>query len=174
MVAMPTMSKAPRMRKTHDRLKANCESFEVGPGASHAAPGAESDMQFVARMYQEQCERSPGFTMLDPTAPVLIARHKITRKPYGMLVIKPIPPGKMFVEALLVDQSRLGRMAARALCERVMEMAVKKVCGVAAYNPSMLRILEHYGGKVVGYLVEGPYEGATEVSAAAEPMESYA
>lgn len=119
--------------------------------------GKPPDSKFVVTLMQRHFEKTGNPPIvLDPSAPMLIARHKITGEPLGMVSLKPIPPGKIYVENFLVVEGRRGRMAARALIERIMQIPPRKVCVVEAHNAPMLQILEHYGGRVVGFVVEGP------------------
>lgn len=168
-VAMPTLGRKQRTRKVTETTKRCLASFTIDNGR-------ETDSTFVVTQMQRHFELTgnPPIT-LDPTAPMLIARDKLTEKPYACLTLKPIPPGKLYVENFLCLPGRRGKQAGRALFERVMAMAVKKVCMVEARNEAMLRILEHYGGRVVGFIVEGPYTeavGAPQDAVAAAPLEA--
>lgn len=168
-VAMPTPNHKPRTRKLNDALKKACNMVTIDAGKM-------TDSQFVVKLMQEHFVKTGNApVVLDPSAPMLIARHKISGEPLGMCSVKSIPPGKIYVENFLTVQGRYGKMAARAIAERLMLMAPRKVCVVEAGNDTMLRVLEHYGGRVVGFLVEGPYTetiGAPEGPVAAEPVES--
>lgn len=164
-VAMPQF-KAPRTRRPNEAMRKACAMVTIDNGKPN------EDSHFVVRLMREQFARhGVAAPCIDPTAPMLVARHKLTGEQLGFCSIKPIPGGKMYVENFIVVDGRKGRIAARALIERIMAMPMPKVCMVTVGNMPMLRILEHYRGRVVGYVLEGPISGADEVPAAAAPME---
>jgi hypothetical protein len=166
-VALPTTNPNTRVRKITVYTRKLCEMVQIDNGRPE-------DSKLVVKLMQDHFTKTGHVPLcIDPASPMLIARHKITQEGLGFLSIKPIPPGKMYIENFHVIPGRLGKAASRALAERVMAMGVKKVCMLQADNVAMLRVLEHYGGRVVGYLVEGPYsEQLTEPAAAAPVMEA--
>jgi hypothetical protein len=135
--------------------------------------GRPEDSKFVLKTMREYLEkRGNPAPCLDPTSPMLVARNKVTEEPLGFLNVKTIPPGKLYVENFIVAPGRQGKMAARALIEFLRGLSPqKKVFLVDADNPNMLAVVAHYGAKVVGYVLEGPF-GATEAGAAAQVPEN--
>jgi hypothetical protein len=171
-VAMPTIGRRRRFRTLTHAAAAACNLMTIDSGTPE-------DSRFVVKLMQDRFERTGSApVLLDPSSPMLVVRHKLTGEPLGFASVKGIPPGKMYVENFLVVPGRKGKIAARALCERLLQFPAPKVTIVEAGNDAMLGVLEHYGFRVLGFLLEGPYRdglpGAPEADAAAPPMENTA
>jgi len=150
-VALPTATRKVRHRKVTAATRRQTSLITIDAGHPE-------DAKAVVQLMQGYFERTGNQPLtIDPAAPMLIARHKITREVLGICTIKPIPPGKMYVENFHVAPGRQGKAAGRALLERLYEMEIKKVCIVRADNPELLGALSHYGMRVLGFYLEGPF-----------------
>lgn len=155
------------MRKVTAVTKRLCELVTIDNGKPE-------DSKMVVKLMQDYLQRTGRMPLtIDPTAPMLIARHRLTEELLGFLSMKPMPPeGKLYVENFHVVAGRLGRVAARALLERLYVLPMTKVCIVRADNPRILEVLAHYGMRVLGYYLEGPIHGAPQDAVAAAPEEA--
>jgi hypothetical protein len=163
-VALPTAQKKQRVRKVTRTLKQQCAMVTIDNGRPE-------DSKAVVKLMQDYLERTGNTPLtIDPTCPMICARHKLTEELLGFLSAKPIPPGELYIENFHTVQGPLGRAAARALLERLYSMPVQKVCIVRSDNLELLNVLSHYGMVVLGYYLKGPIHGAPLEAVAAAPQ----
>lgn len=174
-VALPTPNEAPRIRKATACTKRQLARITIDSGD----PNNPQDSRLVVGLMQKYFQRTGQMPLVvDPSSPMLMARNILTQEPVGFCSLKPIPgPAgtmKLYVENFHVVEGEIGKAAARAILERLLEITPHKVCLVESQNLTMLRVLEHYGMRVVGYVLEGPFDfaGACEATVAAEPSEA--
>lgn len=165
-IALPTMQKKQRTRKVSRTLKEQCALVTIDNGRPE-------DSKAVVKLMQEYLERTGNTPLtIDPTCPMICARHKVTEELLGFLSAKPIPPGELYIENFHTVRGSLGQAAARALLERLYSMPVPKVCIVRSDNLQLLNVLAHYGMVVMGYYLKGPIFGAPLEAVAAAPQEA--
>ncbi|MDE2104444.1 MAG: hypothetical protein KGL39_44830 [Patescibacteria group bacterium] len=115
------------------------------------------DQAFVVHMKRAWAERH-GLPTVAWTAGAVffVAKHALSGERLGcMAVTVTQPQGKFFVEDFFTIDGRGGRIAAMAMIEALRGLKGAKLGMIAFDNPHMLRTLERYGMRVVGYLVEG-------------------